>query len=232
MAASVYHQPLLPWTSRLSSLLPLRFSQLCCLVLGISGILLLCRFVYHDYTDFIALGPGGTPKNFLGYLRISYLRLFTLKDPFSPPPPTPTGRPANGFLLRLPRRPQPRPSVAGIAPHRQLNQKPPANVYHLLRIALYSLDSSMHLTLHPADAALVISQGWGERHPLAGCPVFGIGKRLLPEGFVMVYAPQSEGQIEVLHDIVRAAGWWVGGVTLASESNAEGVVLTRNIDAY
>lgn len=46
----------------------------------------------------------------------------------------------------------------------------------------------MHLTLHPQDAALVISEGWGERHPLAGCPVLGIGKRLLPEGFVMVYA--------------------------------------------
>lgn len=90
----------------------------------------------------------------------------------------------------------------------------------------------MHLTLHPEDAALVISQGWGERHPLAGCPILGIGRRLLPEGFVMVYAPQDEKQIEVLHDIVRAAGWWVGGVALASESSADGVVLTRSANQY
>lgn len=81
----------------------------------------------------------------------------------------------------------------------------------------------MHLTLHPQDAALVISQGWGERHPLAGCPVLGIGKRLLPEGFVMVYAPQDEGQVGVLTDIVRAAGWWVGGVGLACKGENQGV---------
>ncbi|KAL8964530.1 MAG: hypothetical protein Q9183_004389 [Haloplaca sp. 2 TL-2023] len=243
----------------------------------------------------MALGPGGTPKTIAGYLRISYLRLFTLKDPFSPPPPTAAHRPANGFLLRLPLRPEARPTVAGIAPHRQTNQKPSADIYHLLRISLYALvrvnsrllrtgnscfekhglalflclcpqcpdaechaellhsgpthlnatcqdtgeichlhpsDSSMHMTLHPDDAALVISQGWGERHPLAGCHVPGIGKRLLPEGFVMVYAPQNESQIQVLHDIVRAAGWWVGGVALATESNAEGVVFTTTVDQY
>lgn len=81
----------------------------------------------------------------------------------------------------------------------------------------------MHLTLHPADAALVISQGWGERHPLAGCAILGFGERLLPEGFVMVYAPQEIGQIGVLKDIVRAAGWWVGGVGLVSASEGQGV---------
>lgn len=67
----------------------------------------------------------------------------------------------------------------------------------------------MHLTLHPSDVALLIAHGWGERHPLAGCQV--LGKRLLPSGFVMVYAPQDESQMGVLMDIVRAAGWWVGG---------------------
>ena len=67
----------------------------------------------------------------------------------------------------------------------------------------------MHLTLHPSDVALLITHGWGQRHPLAGCQVFG--KRLLPSGFVMVYAPQDESQMGVLMDIVRAAGWWVGG---------------------
>ena len=71
----------------------------------------------------------------------------------------------------------------------------------------------MHLTLHPIDAALVIASGWGERHPLAGCRIHG--KRLLPAGFVMVYTPQNEIEVQTVMDIVKAAGWWVGGVDLA-----------------
>ena len=83
----------------------------------------------------------------------------------------------------------------------------------------------MHLTLHPHDAALVISHGWGERHPLAGRSIFG--KTLLPAGFVMVYAPNDESQIGILMEIVRAAGWWVGGIGLG-EGGRRGVgVLTR-----
>ncbi|KAL8805276.1 MAG: hypothetical protein Q9182_002044 [Xanthomendoza sp. 2 TL-2023] len=285
MAASSDYA-LLHLKSLFSTVQSLDLSRLLLSTLAISVILPLCRFVHRDYYAFIALGPGGTPSNFFGYLRISYLRLFTLKDPFTPPPPTQTDRPIKGLLVTLPKRPQPRPSVAGIAPHRQTSQKPPAYLYQLLRIALYELvsanskllrsgnscfekhglalflclcpqcpdvechtellhagpthmnatckdtgeichlhpsDSSMHLTLHPADAALVISQGWGERHPLAGCLVFPYGQRLLPEGFVMVYAPQDESQICVLQDIVRAAGWWVGGVRLVSDFTSQGV---------
>lgn len=90
---------------------------------------------------------------------------------------------------------------------------------------LHGIDSSMHLTLHPHDAALVISHGWGERHPLAGRSIFG--KTLLPAGFVMVYAPNDESQIGVLMEIVRAGGWWVGGIGLG-EGGRRGVgVLTR-----
>ncbi|KAA6411083.1 MAG: hypothetical protein FRX48_05394 [Lasallia pustulata] len=33
---------------------------------------------------------------------------------------------------------------------------------------IHASDGSMHLTLHPADAALVIERGWGQRHPLSG----------------------------------------------------------------
>ena len=82
----------------------------------------------------------------------------------------------------------------------------------------------MHLTLHPSDAALVITHGWGERHPLAGRQLFG--KRFLPPGFVMVYAPQDENQVGVLMEIVRAAGWWVGGIGLENGQRGAGV-LTR-----
>lgn len=79
----------------------------------------------------------------------------------------------------------------------------------------------MHLTLHPSDAALLLAHGWGQRHPLAGRQVFG--KRLLPPGFVMVYAPQDESQVGVLMDVVRAAGWWVGGKRLERGLRGEGV---------
>lgn len=73
----------------------------------------------------------------------------------------------------------------------------------------------MHMTLHGLDAAHVIATGWGERHPLAGCYIHG--KRLLPSGFVMVYAPRDESEIPTVMEIVKAAGWWVGGVDLGAE---------------
>jgi len=66
----------------------------------------------------------------------------------------------------------------------------------------------MHLTLHPSDAALVISNGWGERHPLAGRGPW------VPKGFTMVYAPRNHEEVEILTEVVRAAGWWVGGCKL------------------
>ena len=78
----------------------------------------------------------------------------------------------------------------------------------------------MHMTLHPLDAALVIAQGWGERHPLAGCWIHG--RRLLPPGFLMVYTPREESEVETLMDIVKAAGWWVGGVDLGKSKSSGG----------
>jgi len=66
----------------------------------------------------------------------------------------------------------------------------------------------MHLTLHPADTALVLEAEWGERHPLSNG---GWLKRFVPAGFLMVYAPRTEAEIEVVMEIIRAAVWWVGG---------------------
>ena len=73
----------------------------------------------------------------------------------------------------------------------------------------------MHLTLHPSDAAVVIANGWGERHPLAGQGLFGRG--WVPKGFVMIYAPRNEADISISMSIVRAGAWWVGGVTLGEK---------------
>lgn len=72
----------------------------------------------------------------------------------------------------------------------------------------------MHLTLHPLDVSTVLSAGWGERHPLAGKYIHG--KKLLPSGFVLVYAPRQESDVETVVEIVKAGAWWVGGVDLAT----------------
>lgn len=84
-------------------------------------LLLLIR---NDYHNFLRLGPGGTPPTLSGYARLAWFRLFVLGDPFSPPPPSAVARPARGVLPAqdLPYRPGPRPTVAGLAPQRQLDQ--------------------------------------------------------------------------------------------------------------
>ena len=67
-------------------------------------------------------------------------------------------------------------------------------------------DGSMHMTLHPADARVVLEAGWGERHPLARGGWF---EKFVPEGVVMVYAPRGEEDVEVLVRIVQAGAWFV-----------------------
>ena len=264
----------------------------------------LYKWVLKDYNDFLALGPGGTPSTFNGYLWVTFLKVFFARsDIYTPPAVKPYEHPAQGYLSALPRRVGSRPKVAGIAPHRQISQKgssemlealqtairkikadnpllletgiscfeqhnlalffsphpaqvplPPAparprpvrnqtiskldsftslNAYsaacehpsqakikteqdsnldpcdHPAEIAhIHTTDCSMHLTLHPSDAALVISNGWGERHPLAGRGPW------VPKGFTMVYAPRNQEEVEIVTEAVRAAGWWVGGCKL------------------
>ena len=118
------------------------------------------RFVLKDYHTFLALGPGGTPKTFLGYLRVSYLRLFTVNDPFRPPSLAKTVFPADGYLQQLPQRPGPRPAVAGIAPHRQLDQKGTTELHHGLRDGLHKLTATFPSLIHTGSSCF-------EKHGLA-----------------------------------------------------------------
>ena len=75
-------------------------------------------------------------------------------------------------------------------------------------------DGSMHMTLHPADAKIVLESCWGERHPLSRGGRF---ERFVPAGFVMVYAPRDEGGVETVMRIVRAAAWFVSGESALTE---------------
>ncbi|KAI0482770.1 hypothetical protein GGR56DRAFT_206649 [Xylariaceae sp. FL0804] len=92
-------------------------------------------FVHHDYQNYLRLGPGGTPATFPGYLQISWLRLWALRDPFRPLPPEAVTVPARGILHRrpLPHRHGPRPRVVGIAPQRQVDQAGSRECYLALR---------------------------------------------------------------------------------------------------
>ncbi|KAG4410763.1 hypothetical protein IFR04_016106 [Cadophora malorum] len=100
--------------------------------------------IHNDYVNFLNLGPGGTPATFLGYLKITYLRLFALSDPYTPVTIfSEKLYPATGYYERaqswLPERTGPRPRIAGIAPQRQLDQPGCAEMNKILRISLENL---------------------------------------------------------------------------------------------
>ena len=67
----------------------------------------------------------------------------------------------------------------------------------------------MHMTLHPADAKLVLENGWGERHPLARG---GWCRRFVPREFMLIYAPRDEKEVGIMMQIVAAGIWWVSGI--------------------
>lgn len=213
-------------------------------------------YVYRDYQAFLSLGPGGTPATIHGYLRVKFLSLFKLKDPYKPPAVPQTTRPQTGYLTSLPKRGGQRPAVEGIAPHRQVTQQGNQADYSALAETISSLaqvpanqlvlgtscfekhgtglfsvapvtrtckgeichahpsDGSLHMTLHPADVALVLERGWGEKHPLARG---GWLSRFVPANFAMVYAPRNQFELEVVTEIICAAAWWVGGRAISKK---------------
>ncbi|GIJ83861.1 hypothetical protein Asppvi_002692 [Aspergillus pseudoviridinutans] len=261
---------LLTTTTAANSPLPLLF------LLCLPSLLLAAHYIRKDYHAFLALGPGGIPSTPTGYARICILRLFTVRDPLCPPSIPPSLHPKRGQLpASLPVRPGPRPTVAGIAPHRQTTQRASKTMYATLSNRIHDLvnahpgslhaatscfekhstgifcvgaggpavsalaqslpsgqvhrltcdgevchshpsDGSLHLMLHPADVRVVLEKGWGERHPLAWDDG-GDGwcwwwwAKSVPPGFVMIYAPRDERELEIVMDIIRAAVWWVGG---------------------
>lgn len=87
-------------------------------------------------------------------------------------------------------------------------------------------DGSLHLTLHPADAKIMLQSGWGERHPLAKGGWF---RRFVPREFVLIYAPRTEQDLHVVMQIVAASVWWVSGVNINADAEAE--ERRRSVDA-
>ncbi|KAI9684746.1 MAG: hypothetical protein M1829_000121 [Trizodia sp. TS-e1964] len=249
------------------------------MIAAMAVILCTIYIIRKDYAAFLNLGPGGTPSTFPGYLRITVLRLFALKNPHLPAPVPASLRPESGYLATkkalVPKRYGIRPKVAGIAPHRQVSQRGTPHTFNSLSLRIQELalqhhdflrrgtscfekigtglfaisevnrtcngeichvhgsDGSLHLTLHPADAEIALNAGWGERHPLAKG---GWLTRFVPMGFVMIYAPRDESEVEVVMEIIKAATWWVSGrsldrvsaTTAVEPSNADGLCVLSN----
>lgn len=138
----------------------------------------------NDFDNFIRLGPGGTPPTLAGYARLTWLRLFVLRDPFSPPPspsPSSLSRPRSGILVarqagtgtttnNLPYRPGPRPTVAGLAPQRQLNQHGSPAAFVALKAALTRL-AARHPARFGTATSCLEKHGFAlfSRHPVNVC---------------------------------------------------------------
>lgn len=91
-------------------------------------------------------------------------------------------------------------------------------------------DHSFHMNLHPNDAKEFLEKGWGERHPMAGAcaPIIisdllsylptslaaWLSPRVVPEQFVMIYAPRNMEELQVVCHIIEAAAFWVCGERL------------------
>ncbi|RPA81142.1 hypothetical protein BJ508DRAFT_326751 [Ascobolus immersus RN42] len=97
--------------------------------------------------------------------------------------------------------------------NRELNKTCNGEICHA-----HTVDGSMHLTLHPEDAEKVIQAGFGERHPLARG---GWCRRFVPQGFIMIYAPRDDDELEIVMSIIRAAIGWVSGERLLGPDDDE-----------
>ncbi|WP_345422667.1 luciferase family protein [Pseudonocardia xishanensis] len=64
---------------------------------------------------------------------------------------------------------------------------------------LHPADGSLHVSLAPLDARVVVARRWGEFHPLAGVA------RGLPEGWVLLYPPRDPAAARRIAAILTAA---------------------------
>ena len=71
----------------------------------------------------------------------------------------------------------------------------PREVFH----SHCTADGSSHAVLSAADAKLVLDRGWGERHGFGG-KALGV-----PLGYIMIFAPRTMQEVEIVGNIRRAA---------------------------
>ncbi|RFU34230.1 hypothetical protein B7463_g2185, partial [Scytalidium lignicola] len=67
---------------------------------------------------------------------------------------------------------------------------------------IHDADGSLHVSLAPKDAKLVIERGWGQRHSLV---------RMFHPGYMMIYGPRNEEEIAVVEKIIDAGARFMSG---------------------
>jgi hypothetical protein len=67
----------------------------------------------------------------------------------------------------------------------------------------FEAEGSSHVKLSLADAKEVSEKGWGERHGLSG--------KMLPWGYVMIYAPRDEEEVKIMSKFFRASIAFMSG---------------------
>lgn len=65
-------------------------------------------------------------------------------------------------------------------------------------------DNSLHVWMSEVDARTVIEAGWGQRFPLT----------FVDKGWIMVYAPRDDEEMEVVERIVKAGVGFIAGVEI------------------
>lgn len=115
---------------------------------ALAVVILFVLRLHLDYLLFVALGPGGTPSTFLGFLRVKLLSFVALDDPLKPPVAKKNEQIQHGYLSGLPLRKGTRPETRGTAPHRQISQKASKPMVQKLRLALENISvTGEHIVL-------------------------------------------------------------------------------------
>ncbi|CCF44268.1 hypothetical protein CH063_13725 [Colletotrichum higginsianum] len=174
----------------------------------------------RDYRAYIALGPGGVPHNFAGWLLVTLaIRPFALSKTAA----TWTGDfPAEGAhedVKQVPQRRGDRAELGGIVPHRQLSQHAPVRMREYIqnlfanavtqnrtllesKLSLYERNNPALFVSAPVLASS--PAGWAERHRLA-LPRGSLlaGRFRVADSYLMIYGPRDEDEMEVLATFLR-----------------------------
>jgi hypothetical protein len=162
------------------------------------------RGIYMGYQAYLDLGPGGTPSTFPGYMKVSFLGLFALRNRFAlplvPDALKGTGSLNPGMLCSRPI--EERPKVAGIAPHRQIDHKASKYLFKVLSAAIAAFEARL-----PEKLCIKISAF--EKHCNA---LFAQRKRDSTSNGEICHVHPSDGSMHMtLHPedikIVLEAGW-------------------------
>ncbi|EAW14005.1 uncharacterized protein ACLA_070370 [Aspergillus clavatus NRRL 1] len=101
--------------------------------------------------------------------------------------------------------------VAETLPEGPTLQETNGEIAHIHRLK----DSSVHVTLAPADCKKVIESGWGQRHALSGVSVpraLTLGRKIaLPAEYVLIYAPRTEEEVAFVMEVIGASVKYMTG---------------------